>query len=96
VANGTAWGANSGVDHGDVDAATWENLNRGPQQEGAREDVLRRHGVGEINDRRVSADAQDGGLDLADVRIGQPKISKQTDQRHAQTVASFNVDFLEC
>jgi hypothetical protein len=39
--------------------------------------------VGEIDDRGLRADAQDGGLDLADVRIGQPKISKKADDPHA-------------
>ena len=78
-----ARGADPGIHHREVHRAGREPVPGPAEQIGAGPDVARGHGVGDVDQHRRRAEAQQDALDLGDVRIGGAEVGQQGDEGHA-------------
>ncbi len=72
--NRSPLGADSRVDHRDMDRTSRKESCRRKKNEGARQDVVRRHAVADVDDPGFGHDSQDHALHAADIAVVGPEV----------------------
>lgn len=86
---GAAGAADARIDHGEVDGAAGKEPVRGLEGESAAQDVLRRDGVGQVDETGRGIDAEDHALHDSDVRILETEIGEERDDAAGPRLTSW-------
>jgi hypothetical protein len=71
--------ADTGIDDRQVHRAAREEAPRRLEEQGGPSEVLRRHGVGQVDEPRPGVDPEQHSLEGADVRVIEPEVGEQGD-----------------